>query len=510
MARRKNLVAEPPHQDGKKSLATRIATGAAWIVAGRLLMRMMGFINLAILGRLLTPADYDYIAVVFSVMLVLQGMTEFGAAQAVVKFRDASKADYDTLFTLSFIRGVFLALVLLGLAVPLANFYGDKAYIALFCVVAIVPFLEGLFNPRFFEFERNINFIQELKVLASRQLLAVIVSVTIALLTRSYWAMIAGHIVGTLAQLILTYVMVSYKPKFSLSEQAKVLGFSGWVAAVGFVSTMNLKMDSLFLAKIFGKGDVGPYWMGVQLSQLLTNEVANPVGRALFPGMSEMQDNTEGLRKVCLGGGQALGAIVLPLAFGLSFVAEDLITLILGDPEKWHQTVPVVQFVAPTLGIYFITSPIYQYVMAQGQTRLLFFRELLYFIVRVPLFIWAAIAYGFMGAVYMRAAAGLVQMTLNMGIYKKLSGRSFFEPVLVAWRSLAAVAVMSVWFLLLRPHLDMIEALPLLVRLGIDAACGAVLYIGAHGIIWQLAGRPAGVEQVILSKTHPLIAKFSR
>ncbi|MEE9329143.1 MAG: lipopolysaccharide biosynthesis protein [Parvularculaceae bacterium] len=504
------MASDGPDQGSQmNSLAGRVALGAAWIVAGRFLMRAMGFVNLAIVARILTPEDYHYIAVVFPVLLVLQGMTEFGAAAAVVKFQDASKEDYNTIFSLSLLRGVLLAAILLALALPLANFYDDPAYIPLFCVIAIVPFIEGLYNPRFFEFERNLDFVQELKVMSANKLLAVIVSVVVALITRSYWALIAGHVTGTVVQLILTYKMVKFRPRFSLSTYKKVLGFSGWVAAVGFVNSINLKMDSLFLAKIFGKSDVGSYWMGVQLAQLPTNEIANPVGRALFPGMAGLQDDQAALRRACLAGAQGMGTIAAPMAFGMAFVAEDLVHLLLGDNEKWSMVIPVVQWVTPALGLYFITSPVYQFVMAQGKTKILFIRELIYFLFRVPLFIWAAIEYGFIGAVYMRAAAGLIQMGLNMSIYAHVAKRPFWELPAVSWRALVALAAMSVWFLLVRPYLGFMTPLPELVRLLLDVTLGGLVYAGTLLLVWRLAGYPAGVEQILVDRVRSLLAKFA-
>ena len=46
-----------------RSLADRVARGAAWIVGGRLLIRSLGLINTLILARLLVPEDFGLVAI---------------------------------------------------------------------------------------------------------------------------------------------------------------------------------------------------------------------------------------------------------------------------------------------------------------------------------------------------------------------------------------------------------------------------------------------------------------
>lgn len=486
------------------TLEGRIARGAGWIVAGRFTMRAFGLLNTLVVARILAPEDFGLLAVAFTAVQLLQGLSDFGVAQAVVRFRDAGKDEYDTMFTLSVIRGVMVAVFLALAAWPAAIVLEDTRYTALLLVVTLLPLMESLVNPRFFEFERQLDFRREFVMLACNKLLSVIVSVALALIYKTYWALVAGIMVGTAAQLFLSYWFIHYRPVLSLKEWRKVLDFSGWVAAAGALVTVNLKLDSLILAKIFGKAPTGGYYVGLQLAQLPTNEIAIPVARAIYPGLSELQDNEHAMRWACLGSAEAMAAIVAPIAFGMAFIAEDFVPLLLGP--GWDFAIPVVQWVTPAMGLYFITMPIQPYVIAKGRTKLLFYRELFYFIVRVPLFILAAVMFGFMGAVLARSLAGIVQMGLNLELYRRVSGDAMFAPIRRAWRSLLALAVMSIWFVVMKPMLHE-EQLPLFARLALDVGIGAVLYLITHALAWIAAGRPAGVESLLLDKVRPFLTR---
>ena len=46
-----------PDQDIEPNLTRRVAIGAAWLVAGRWIIRLIGLISVLLLARLLTPED---------------------------------------------------------------------------------------------------------------------------------------------------------------------------------------------------------------------------------------------------------------------------------------------------------------------------------------------------------------------------------------------------------------------------------------------------------------------
>ena len=71
------------------------------------------------MARLLAPEDFGLVAIGVTTMQLLQGFSDVGVSQAVIRFKDANDKDLNTLFTLSAIRGVIVAALLAAIA-PLA------------------------------------------------------------------------------------------------------------------------------------------------------------------------------------------------------------------------------------------------------------------------------------------------------------------------------------------------------------------------------------------------------
>lgn len=480
-----------------EGLAGRTARGAAWIVAARMAMRLFGFVNMLVLARLLAPADFGLVAVALTAMQLLQNFSDIGVSQAVVRFRDAGRGDLDTLFTLSALRGLAVAALMVVAAPLAASFYGDPRMTALFAVAGLYPLATGFINPRFYEFERNLDFSKEFLSSALNKFAGVAVSIAIAVIFRSYWAIVIGLVVSGVVQLALSYLMRPYRPRFTLVAFRKVFGFAGWLTGVSFVAALNNKLDAFVLARAVGASGTGLYYVGVQLAEMTTNEIAAPMARAVYPGLAALQSEAARMRAGFLKGVEALAAVALPASIGFAFVAEDLIGLLFG--EKWAEAVPVVEILTPVIGLQTLFVATQFYAMALGRTRLVFIREVVFFLIRFPLFVWASLAYGLMGAVWASAACGLFHVALNLALYAQVARARFWEPLWRTRRSLAAVAAMAGWFVFLRPLVPAIADAPAAFRLPADIVIGAGVYIAALAAFWRAEGRPDGIEAVALS-----------
>lgn len=499
--------AAAPSAPEAPSLTAQVARGAGWIFASRMMMRLFGFLNTIIVARLLAPDDFGLIAVGMTAVQLLQGVSDIGVSQAVVKFQDAGRDEIDTLFTLSVLRGLAIAAVLLLVAPIAGHFYGDPRMAMVFAGLAAAPFLTGLINPRFFEFERNIDFSKEFIWEVAAKLVGVVVTIGVAALFRSYWAIVLGVVAGNATQVVLSYAMRPYAPRPSLAAWRRVWGFSGWLTGVSFIVALGNKLDSFVLARTAGTADTGRYWMGSQLAELPTSELAWPIARAVYPGLSALQGDPERMRLAYLRGVEALAAIALPAAVGFAFVSRDLIHVLLGP--KWDKSAVVVAWLTPAIGLQTVFIATYYYAMALGLTRLIFIRSLIVLLLKLPLFIWAAATHGFFGAILASTGCVVFGSLMNLPIYARASGRPWFEPALIARRSFAGIAAMAIYFLLLRPVIGIDGVTPPTLRLVIDIAAGGAIHLATQALLWALEGRPAGVERAVFDLGGRAFAKFA-
>ena len=108
-----------------EGLGRRMAKSAVWSVGSRIAMKALGIISIAILARLLTPADFGLVATATAFVGVIQVLSEFSLDVALIRDQKADRAEYDTVWTLTIIRGASTCVILIAAAWPIADFFGD-------------------------------------------------------------------------------------------------------------------------------------------------------------------------------------------------------------------------------------------------------------------------------------------------------------------------------------------------------------------------------------------------
>ena len=472
------------------SLFAALAKGSGWIVGGTYAARLVGLVNTLVVAWYLVPEDFGLFAIGLTFMQLITGFTEVGLSLAVVRFRDATDDDMDTLFTISAMRGALLSLVMLAAAPLAVRIYGDARLGVVFVGLAVVPLLTALINPRFYEFERAGDFSREFVMMVAAKLASVAITIGIAAATRSYAAIIAGVVAAAFAQCALSYVLRPVRPRATLASWRKVFGFTGWITLVAIFAALNNKLDAMLFGRVIGTAAAGQLYVGEQLAELATRDVSVPLARAIFPSLSARQDDPGAVREGFLQGVQALAAVALPLAVGFALVAHLTVPLLF--KPAWADAVPVIQIVGPVLGLQTVFAATQGYAMAVGRVWIVALREAAFFAVRLPVVVWALLAHGFVGGLYAVAGMGLVHCVLNALVYARLSGDAAWRPVLTAWRSLVATGAMAgaVWALG-RAVGAAFHPAPTLVAL---IGAGGLAYVATHAALWLMAGRPDGVE----------------
>jgi O-antigen/teichoic acid export membrane protein len=192
-----------------RSIQSRIARGATWMLFFKLVDRGLAFVSTIVLARLLVPADFGLVAMAMSVMALIELASAFGFEVPLIQRTDPGRAHYDTAWTLRLMFGLFCGLATAALALPTAAFYGDPRLTLLMLVLSTSWLIESLENIGTVNFRRELDFRREFIFMLSKRLSAVAVTLVAALATQSYWALIAGTLTGRAVGLVLSYTMQS-------------------------------------------------------------------------------------------------------------------------------------------------------------------------------------------------------------------------------------------------------------------------------------------------------------
>ncbi|MBC7603996.1 MAG: lipopolysaccharide biosynthesis protein [Ramlibacter sp.] len=463
----------------------------------KLIERGIGFVSVLILARLLTPADFGLVAMAMSVVALIELMGAFGFDTALIQRQDATREHFDTAWTFGVLFGIASALLLIAAAVPAAEFYRDPRITLILPALAIGALLQGFENVGPVLFRKSLDFTSEFIFLLAKRLAGFAVTVSLALLYRNFWALVAGIITSKLIATVISYVMHSYRPRFSLAARADLFHFSKWLFISNLLRFSQENADKFILGRAIGPRDLGIYNVASEIAALPATVLIAPINRAVFPAYAKLLDSSSQLQIVFLQVVGNVAIIATPLAFGIACLAEPVVAVLLGP--QWAEAVPLLRiFVAVGL-VGALQSNLFSLLLAQGHAKANTMMALALLILYLPAVTFASVHAGAVGAAWthlVMAFVGLVPLYLT---FFRLTGFSRRAYIATLWRPLIAAGVASAVLTSALNVLDPRLGTYPLALLFAGSAIGAVVYALSLGALWLASGRPhATAEHAIL------------
>lgn len=485
------------HEENKQQhVGKAVARGAAWTMSIHFINRGIAIVSTLILARLLTPVDFGLYALGMSVYALIELLGAFGFGVVLIQNQDAGDEHYHTAWTLNFIFSILCA-VALYLAAPLAaDLLREDKLIAILRFTCLLFLVDALKNIGIINFQKEMVFDREFRLKICVKLAGFLVTIPIALITRSYWAMLCGLLASSMVLVIMSYLMHPFRPRFSLSKWREMLGFSSWLQVNNLIGYVNRHAGRFVLARWSGVEAVGALQVARELGQLML-EIVRPINRAAFPGYASLNKNPRAMGDLYCDVMGMLLVVGLPMSAGTFLLAEFLVPLLLG--EKWLSIVWLVQLFSMATLLQVLNASVNQLLVARGKVQwatglmvlrlVMFLGALFYFVpdhaaagvIYSRLFVWGSTL--FLAFYTLRLAIDLQVLRLLTIIYR---------PVIATAAMCLAILAIGLHYTAGDPFLPRLLDTIYLVAVGISVYAVALL------TLWSLVGRPAGAEKTML------------
>lgn len=478
------------------SLGQSIAGGAAWTVAGRLAIRMLGFISTIILARLLVPEDFGLVAQAMMVVGFLDMATEFGIHVPLIQNQKATRDHYDSGWTLQILRGIVVAAVLVLLAPATASYLREPRLEQIIYALSLMPLIYGFVNIGIVDFRKHFQFDKDFRLNIIKKVVGFVTVISLAVIWKNYWAFVISNIVANVAIVLASYAMSPYRPKISFVEWRSLFHFSKWVWARGVLNAANDRIDLFLLSRFTNVTTVGTFTLSREVATTPSSELAMPIARALFPGLSKVADDPEEFRRILASVFSVTLMIALPAGAGLSYLAEPLTLVLLG--EKWVAAIPFIQILAAYGVIKIVSSFAVVTLNAMHRPQVNTYLAIAIFAVRLSILPFLVIRFGAIGLCYGLVISALIEAIVTiatLAILKVWETRTVFHQT---WRTIIATIVMLFSLTLIESAGQPFLSAGVLPLLGLTLV-GAVTYFTSIQLMWILSGRPHGPEEAAWS-----------
>lgn len=358
-----------------KCLTDLAASGGRWTAISAIASIIIQLSQLAILGRLLSPADFGMMAMMSIVIGLANLLADFGISNFLVQTKNLTGRLFTALFVLC-IGGAFCLAGCTVLVSPLvADYYNTPVLASLLPVLGIVVFVTAIGQPFFALLQREMQFkdIAIIEVIAGLSGLSV--SIYLALMNHGIWSLIGGQLALSIVKSVMCVIkslsFIHFKWEVHWNEVSRIVRFGNFQMGERILAFASLNLDKVIVGRMLGDGALGIYSVAYQLV-FRPFSILNPVfTRVALPLFSHIQDDNIRLTRGYLVMIRTIALIAFPVYLFMILASDSIVYLLLGS--KWADASGIIAILGFLGFVLSLGNPIGSLILAKGRPDLGFY-----------------------------------------------------------------------------------------------------------------------------------------
>lgn len=350
----------------------------------QLVRRMIGIVSLIILARVLTPEDFGLVAIALIFMNFVTVVTEFGGPSYLLSREKINDQQVLSNWTLTFLIYNSVAVMLAISSVFIANYYEDPRLTPIILVFSLQIFVSSLASPGVIYLHKH----QKLGALTRWQIasrfVTTAITIAIAVIYKTYWALVIGQFLVTLSSCIAGYVVAPLKPRFTLVNVKEQWEFSKWLMPQSLVNFFRNQIDAIWVSTMFDKAIMGAYNSMRYYAMIPATLFVQPIMNVTLAQFSEFKNNAVYFAKQMQVTFFALTIIASPIIYLMIKHDAIIVKIILGD--KWVEYSALLSTFSWLVFLNVINRILGQIAMLKDKTKLLLHYSIACVIAQVLLF----------------------------------------------------------------------------------------------------------------------------
>jgi O-antigen/teichoic acid export membrane protein len=348
------------------------AVGAAAVGVSQAIKVGTQVLSVAILARLLTPADFGTVALITPVTALVSMFQDLGMQQAIVQRQEVSQEHLTRAFWFTVLLGLICAGIMAAAAPGVAAFFSDHRLIIL--TIATTPSLlfAAMGSVPTAILNRGMRFKMLAMVDVASALTTFVAAIVSAWLGAQYWSLVIGTLVGSIVTLFGVWWTSEWKPgrpSLQLPDRG-MLGFGANLTGFSLMSFLARNLDKVLIGRFVGSIALGYYDRAYKLLLFPMANVNAPLARIAIPLLSRIQGDKPRLRDAFLRIASQVGLITIPGMAALVATSEQTVNLVFGS--TWHPIVPIFAWLGLAGLVQPITFAVGWLLIAQGRTATMF------------------------------------------------------------------------------------------------------------------------------------------
>ena len=354
-----------------EKLGRAAARGIAWSFLGTVASRLVTLLGLAVLARLLAPADFGLLALALVYITYVETVSDLGIGMALVYWPSRTADAAQVAFVLNVaLAAVWLALTTI-LASPVAAFFGNPQGESVLRALAWSFPIKALGATHEALCQKGMRFRARVAPEVGQAAVKALVSIVLAKAGFGVWSLVYGQLLGLMAGALLLWAVVPWRPRWHWPAGllGPMLRYGRGIVAVNLLAAVTHHADLVVVGRMLGAAALGFYQMAGKVPEATITVLVWVTSRVLFPAFSRMRAEGHAVGEAYLAAIRYVSLLSVPAALGLAALAEPLVLTVFG--EKWRPAAPVLRALAVYAGVRSLSTPAGDVLKALGRPGLL-------------------------------------------------------------------------------------------------------------------------------------------
>ncbi len=417
--------------------STVIQKSIGWSLFSEIAVKFVVPITNMILARILTPDAFGVVAICNMLVSFVDLITDAGFGKYLVQHDFGTEKEKDQYANVAFWTNLAISSVLtLSIVIfrfPVARILGHEEYGNVIAVASLQLLITSFSSIQTSLFRRGFKFKKLFVTRIAVAIAPLLITVPLALLLRSFWALVIGNISGALMNAIILYIFSNWRPClfYRVSILRQMFNYSFWSLCEALAHWFIFWVDTFIVGNTFSEYQLGLYKNATNMVQSIMGMISASMSPVLLATLSRLKESKEKYISAFIRIQNLILYLVIPMGVGL-FLYRDTATLLLFG-SQWTEASDIVGAwgLMMLCSIVFYSFPAELY-KSKGLPNILFLTQILYLIILIPVCAISA-GYGFWTMVYARCICVIWQVAVNLLFMKKyfnIEFRQYFSTFL--------------------------------------------------------------------------------
>lgn len=345
----------------KKTEKEKTLKAFLWSGIGLWGYRILSFVVVAILSRLLPVEAFGLVAMSMTYVAFLQIFIEQGFAEAIVQKADLNDEILSTAFWTNIVISGLLFGLSFGAAPLVAKLFREPGLIPVVRGLSLLFFTIGPISVAKALLRRELEFRSLAQASVVGMVFGSVGGIAAALGGLGVWALVIFHIANRLGEMTMIWMSTNWHPhaQFSLTTLCELLSFGSKITGSRFLNFINRYGADFVIGLYLGPESLGYYELAFRLTRTLVELIGSVVSQVAFPAFSRQQSDPVIGRQFFYQMIQQLSLLSFPLFAGMAALSEEIIIVVFG--AKWLPAVPTMRILI-LIGIlhslYYVNSSV--------------------------------------------------------------------------------------------------------------------------------------------------------